>query len=162
VISSNSKGSTSQRNVPDVSLDSDPRSGYAIFYDGKWQVAGGTSCAAPLWAAFTALVNQNRQNQGKSLLGFPSPALYSLGQSGNYHYALHDIADGSTNFYYPAVANFDEATGWGSFQGDSLIQALSQDPLPKIPTPGSGLNPPPTTGSQDNSNPNLGPIETCN
>ena len=58
VVTTASKGSTTKRNVPDVSLNADPNSGYAIYYNGGWVVYGGTSCAAPLWSAFTALVNQ--------------------------------------------------------------------------------------------------------
>ncbi|CAK9252008.1 unnamed protein product [Sphagnum jensenii] len=42
-------GSTTMRNVPDVSLNADPSTGYAIYYNGAWSVYGGTSCAAPLW-----------------------------------------------------------------------------------------------------------------
>ena len=41
---------------------------------------GGTSCAAPLWAAFTALVNQQAAASGQAPVGFLNPALYSIGQ----------------------------------------------------------------------------------
>src|SRR5205823_3747531 len=58
LISPGSKGSTTKRNVLDVSLNADPNTGYAIYTRGAWFVYGGTSCAAPLWAAFTALVNE--------------------------------------------------------------------------------------------------------
>ncbi len=135
VISPDSKGSTTMRNVPDVSLNSDPQTGYAIYVDGKWHVAGGTSCAAPLWAALAALVNQNRQAQGLSPLGFPLPAIYAVARSNLYHSAMHNISDGSTNLYYPAVPGFNDATGWGSFQGDQLIHDLSQNPTPRVPQP---------------------------
>ena len=52
--------STTNRNVPDVALNADPDTGYSIYFDGQWQLYGGTSCAAPLWAAFTACINQQR------------------------------------------------------------------------------------------------------
>ncbi|MEO5969788.1 MAG: S53 family peptidase [Bdellovibrionia bacterium] len=120
-----SKGSTTNRNVPDVALNADPNTGYAIFFKGQWNVFGGTSCAAPLWAAFNALVNQNRTKLHLSVLGFPSPALYTLGQSSFYSTTFHDITDGSTNLWYPAVTGLDNATGWGSFYGEQLIQNLS-------------------------------------
>src|SRR5580700_776403 len=53
VISPASRGSTTMRNVPDVSLDADPQTGYLIYFNGSWLLFGGTSCSAPLWAAFT-------------------------------------------------------------------------------------------------------------
>ena len=100
VVSAASKGSTTQRNVPDVSLDSDPATGYAIYYGGSWQTYGGTSCAAPLWAAFTALVNQRRVANGSALLGFPNPAIYTIGKGTRYSSDFHDIADNSSNLKY--------------------------------------------------------------
>jgi hypothetical protein len=120
-----SKGSTAYRNVPDVSLNADPYNGYAVYYGGFWSMYGGTSCAAPLWSAFTALVNQNRTAAGSSLLGFANPALYSLAASRAYANDFHDIADSSTNDYYPAVAGYDDATGLGSFNGANLLADLS-------------------------------------
>ena len=120
-----SKGSATQRNVPDVSLDADPNTGYSIFYGGQWTIYGGTSCAAPLWAAFTSLVNQKRTAAGSSLLGFADPPIYSLAATSAYANDFHDIADGSNNEYYPAVTGYDDATGLGTFNGASLLAALS-------------------------------------
>jgi subtilase family serine protease len=126
-------GSTTMRNVPDVSLDADPSTGYAIYYGGQWVVYGGTSCAAPLWAGFTALVNQQRITNGKGSLGFPNGLLYQLGS--RYATDFHDIADGSTNMYYPAVTGYDDATGLGSFNGANLLQDLSNDAAIPIGSP---------------------------
>ena len=120
-----SKGSATYRNVPDVSLDADPNTGYSIYYGGGWTIYGGTSCAAPLWAAFTSLVNQKRVAAGSSLLGFANTPIYSLAATGAYAADFHDIADGSTNLYYPAVAGYDDATGLGTFSGASLLADLS-------------------------------------
>ncbi len=125
VISSSSKGSTKMRNVPDVSLNADPNTGYSIYADGSWTIYGGTSCSAPLWAAYSALVNQQRASKNLSPLGFPNPSLYQIGKSSSYNTDFHDIKDGSTNIYYPAVTGYDDATGWGSFIGSSLVQDLS-------------------------------------
>jgi kumamolisin len=121
-------GSISMRNVPDVSLDADPNTGYAIYCNGSWGVWGGTSAAAPLWAGFTALVNQQRQANGLGPLGFANPSLYRIGQTGSYGADFHDINDNSTNGHYPAVSGYDNATGWGSFNGDGLFQSLTEDP----------------------------------
>ena len=122
VVSAASHGSTTMRNVPDVALNADPSTGYAIFYGGRWQVYGGTSCAAPLWAAFTARVNQQRLANGGSPIGFLNPTLYQLGASGKSDF--HDIVTG-TNLFFPAVSGYDDATGWGSFNGSALLAALA-------------------------------------
>lgn len=139
------KGSTSMRMVPDVSLDANPQTGYAFFYQGQFGVVGGTSCAAPIWASFTAMVNQARLASGSSALGFADPALYQVGESTSYSADFHDVADGSTNLFYPAVSRFDLSTGWGSFNGANLLSALAgiAPPTP-TPTPSPGPTPVPT------------------
>lgn len=120
-----SKGSTTYRNVPDVSLDADPNTGYAVYFQGAWTIYGGTSCAAPLWAAFTSLVNQKRVAAGSGTLGFANTPLYNLAATSAYAGDFHDIADGSTNLYYPAVTGYDDATGLGTFNGANLLADLS-------------------------------------
>lgn len=135
--------SSTMRNVPDVSLDADPYTGYAIYYNNAWTIYGGTSCAAPLWSAFAALVNQQRQAAGETLLGFADPAIYQAGAA-NAAADFHDIADGSTNLYYAAVGGCDDATGWGSFNGANLLADLTAvtggpAPPPTVPQAPTGL-----------------------
>ncbi len=122
-------GSTTMRNVPDVALDADPETGYLFYFGGQWGVVGGTSCAAPLWAAFTALVNQQRANNGATSLGFPNPLLYQAASSSQYSSLFHDITVG-TNGYYPAVHGYDLATGLGTYIGTPLISYLAGSPSP--------------------------------
>lgn len=128
LANSKNQGSTAMRNVPDVSLNADPRAGYAIYVQGGWSIFGGTSCAAPIWAAFTALVNQQRAANGLSSLGFPNPYFYAIGRSSSYSSEFHDIQDGSNNLYYKATPGYDDATGWGTMNGQSLLNELSTDP----------------------------------
>jgi kumamolisin len=168
--SARSKISSTQRNVPDVALNADPKTGYAIYFNHRWIVAGGTSCAAPLWGGFFALVNQNRQSKGMKPIGFAAPALYGVGKSSQYLDDFHDIVDGSTNFYYPAMAGFDDATGWGSFRGDSLLSRLSVDPVSpnpqptptasttSTPVPITSATPPPPLAAQPTALPTTLPI----
>lgn len=148
-ISQSSLGSTQMRNVPDVALNSDPATGYAIYFQGRWVTFGGTSCASPLWAAYTALVNQKRAKSGLGRLGFASPIFYKIGQSNRYDLDFFDIADGSTNLKYPAVKGYDNATGWGSFKGDGLFDDLSTDAssavVDPLPSPLPSTQNPPTT-----------------
>ncbi len=95
-----SAASATMRNVPDVSLNADPDTGYSVYHMAKangWTVYGGTSCAAPLWAAFTARVNQQRAANGIPPLGFANPSIYQIATGARYGDDFHDIADGSTN-----------------------------------------------------------------
>ena len=117
--------SKTNRNVPDVSLDSDPYTGYSVYYNGAWWIYGGTSCAAPLWAAYTALVNQQRAAAGRASIGFFNGAIYSVAPGARYSTDFHDILDGSTNLYYPAIKGYDNSTGWGSFNGGNLLTDLA-------------------------------------
>ena len=120
------------RSVPDVALNADPNTGYSIYTAGQWNVYAGTSAAAPLWAGFTALVNQQRVAAGKGPIGFLNPVIYQIGASTSYTADFHDVTSGS-NLYYPAITGYDNATGWGSFIGDALLSTLV-----------SGLTPPPS------------------
>ena len=101
-VAASGQGSTARRNVPDVSLDANPNTGYSIYEGGAWAVYGGTSCAAPLWSGFAALVNQQRAANGLAPLGQANPALYPILAGARYKTDFHDVADGSTNLYYPA------------------------------------------------------------
>jgi kumamolisin len=116
--------SKTHRNVPDVSLNADPDTGYSIYYDGQWTIFGGTSCAAPLWAAFTARVNQNRVSNENPVLGFANPALYSIATGSSYAETFHDVITGN-NLYYQAKKGYDNASGWGSFDGEALFGSLT-------------------------------------
>jgi subtilase family serine protease len=116
-------GPGTQRMVPDVSADADPASGVAVYVAGSWTRAGGTSMAAPLWAAFTALYDQKALAAGKPALGFANPALYVVAKGPTAASALHDVTTGS-NGDYSASAGYDEVTGVGTPIGDGLATAL--------------------------------------
>ena len=58
------------RQVPDVSADGDPSTGFHILFSGREGQAGGTSASTPLWAATVALINQDLKNKGLREVGF--------------------------------------------------------------------------------------------
>ena len=122
-----------KRSVPDVALDSDPNTGYSLLIGGQWHVYGGTSAAAPLWASFAALVNQTRAAQGLAPAGFLNPAIYGIGANASYGSDFHDVTTGN-NLYYPAKTGYDNATGFGSFVGNALLNALAAPPGQAGPT----------------------------
>jgi subtilase family serine protease len=117
-----SGGSTKMRNIPDVALTADIQM-YLVCNNGQAIAVGGTSAAAPLWAGFIALANQQAAANAKPRVGFLNPLVYSIGKSGNYTSDFNDISRGSNG--YPAVTGYDLATGWGSPTGQHLIYDLT-------------------------------------
>ena len=134
-------GSTTMRNIPDVAMAADKV--WVYFGNGNGGAYGGTSCASPLWAAFTALVNQQAAVTGEPAVGFLNPTLYQIGSGPDYNLAFHDIttgdntSSGSASQYY-AAAGYDLCTGWGTPAGQYLINALA-DPEPLLILPGTGF-----------------------
>jgi subtilase family serine protease len=125
-------GSTVYRNFPDVALTADAVQ--VICNNGSSTIVGGTSCAAPLWAGFTALVNQQAMATSGTPVGFLNPALYSIAAGPNYASCFNDITTGdnignNTPGLYYAVTNYDLATGLGTPNGANLINALAPPPL---------------------------------
>lgn len=121
-----SQGSTTFRNFPDVVLTAD--NVYAVSDNGRAGNFGGTSSAAPLWAGFTALVNQQAASSGQGPVGFINPALYAIGKAGNYASDFHDITTGNNvtgrgNGRFSAVIGYELCTGWGT-PNRALILAL--------------------------------------
>jgi len=116
--------SKTYRNGPDVSANAN-----FTFYVCADQTTctaneyGGTSFAAPMWAGYLALVNQQAVANGNHTVGFINPSLYSIGLSSNYGTDFHDVTSGSNG--YSATTGYDLATGWGSPNGAGLIAALA-------------------------------------
>jgi kumamolisin len=101
------------RQVPDVSADADPTTGNRIVEDGKADVGGGTSLAAPIWAAFTAVIDQYLRAGHDPPVGFFNPILYHLANSTEPYPPFHDVTVGGNDFY-PATPGYDMSTGLGS------------------------------------------------
>ena len=108
------------RSVPDVSADADPNTGWAIYTEGAWAEYGGTSAAAPNWAAFTAIYDSEAKALSKPVLGFANASIYALAESSDYSSAFHDVTSGS-NGAYSAGTGYDEVTGWGSYNGANFL-----------------------------------------
>lgn len=151
--------SNGNREVPDISADADPASGYSVYCtvsasgcsSSGWIVVGGTSAAAPFWAGSSAIINEYLQKQGKSRMGFANPVLYGLANAQQQFAPFHDVTSG-TNLFYPATANYDEASGWGSPD----VYNIARDLAGGGPTPSPTISPTntPTT------TPTAGPTNT--
>jgi subtilase family serine protease len=117
------------RGVPDVSAEADPMTGAAIYMNGFWSLAGGTSASAPVWAAIAALGNQMAGHP----LGFINPSLYKIANTAGYAQDFHDITSGN-NYNaaahvkgYEAVPGWDPVTGLGTPDAAHLLPALITD-----------------------------------
>ena len=162
--------SNGNREVPDVSADADPATGYAVYCtvtaagcsSSGWIVVGGTSAAAPMWAGSTALINEYLQQQQKSRLGFANPTLYALTSANPQYAPFHDITSG-TNLYYPATTGYDEASGIGSPDIYNIARDVAAGVTPP-PSPSPTPNPSPTSTATpaptDTSTPTPAPTDT--
>ena len=114
------------REVPDVSADADPVTGYVTYWDGAWQGGeAGTSAAAPLWAASAALIDSSPycgEYGSTDATGTLSRALYTIADSNHYLSAFFDVERGSNAYapsgysgsLYPATRGYNMATGLGT------------------------------------------------
>ncbi|HET8978177.1 MAG TPA: protease pro-enzyme activation domain-containing protein [Solirubrobacteraceae bacterium] len=130
------------REVPDVAADADPTTGYLVYWNGNgeiadqprgWQGIGGTSAAAPLWAALVALADGSSACGGSSV-GFANPALYRTAGAA-YAAGFNDVTSGNNDFtgtnsgQYVAKPGYDPVTGLGTPNAAALVPALCADRL---------------------------------
>lgn len=115
------------REVPDVSLDAKPSSGYFVYYNSTWDEAGGTSFGAPIWGGMMALENQIRASRGENSVGFINPDIYRILNSNNYTIAFNDITKGY-NGYYSAGPGYSMVTGIGTPSVYNLLLILAKLP----------------------------------
>jgi subtilase family serine protease len=124
VINSSNGGSSVYRNGPDMSANAN-----FTFYVCADQTTctanelGGTSFAAPMWAGYFALVNQQLAANNLPAVGFPNPTIYAQNVTSSYATDFHDITSG-TSGSFSAVVGYDLVTGWGTPSGNGLINAL--------------------------------------
>ncbi len=125
------------REVPDVAADGDPTTGYTIYFNGSgdsigspqgWQAIGGTSGAAPVWAALMALADASPACSAGPV-GYALPALYRAAST-SYAADFNDVRSGDNDFTgtnggrFPAGLGYDEASGLGSPNAASLVASL--------------------------------------
>ncbi len=97
------------REVPDVSASA---YALAVYFDGQWGAVGGTSAAAPIWAAGLALVNQGLMKQLGKFTASPQ-LFYVVAQYTNRMEPYYDVTRGN-NLYYPSTSGWDYSSGLGT------------------------------------------------
>jgi kumamolisin len=117
------------RNVPDISLNADPETGYIIPYTsdvfgfGVEEFIGGTSFVAPQLNGLTALFDQGLGGR-IGLLNFALSDLVLSGEAyAGRHPPLRDITTGN-NWFYNGAPGYDQATGVGVPDVANLLRAL--------------------------------------
>ena len=128
-----SQCSQTYRNAPDVAAEANFDFYYCSDQSGCGTGLGGTSFAAPMWAGYMALVNQQAAANGEPTLGFINAEIYSIGLSSSYGTDFHDITSGSNGF--SATTGYDPATGWGSPNDAGLINSLTGQFFTLTPNP---------------------------
>ena len=116
------------RNVPDVSFNADPDTGYEIFYTSNrhgFEVEtfiGGTSFVSPQLNGVTALLSQNAGHR----LGLLNVQLYNLARVGltqGRHAVINTISTGD-NWFYKARDGYSPAVGLGTIDVFKLSEAM--------------------------------------
>lgn len=110
------------RNVPDVSADADPFSGYLVYDtpDGGWQAGyGGTSFVAPQMNGVSALLRQRAGGR----VGLWNPMLYRFARKARG--GVSDVAAGD-NWFYKGVRGYDPGSGVGSLDVDAFTRAVTR------------------------------------
>jgi kumamolisin len=121
-VTSHNDGGTDGRVVPDVAaLAGAP--GYSLVFDGQPTMNGGTSAAAPLWAALIARIAAQASRHQPQFL---TPLLYAEHRAGT---GFTDITRGHNaspqpGFGYDAQPGFDAVSGWGVPNGEALLALL--------------------------------------
>ncbi|CAK7213251.1 hypothetical protein SBRCBS47491_001738 [Sporothrix bragantina] len=129
------------RGFPDVSAHS-VSPDYQIVYAGVPGPSGGTSAAAPVWAAIVALLNDARLRKGLPTLGWLNPLLYAFGpqvltditagqaigcngqntQSGKPEPAGAGVIPGA---FWNATTGWDPVTGYGTPNFEKLLALVT-------------------------------------
>lgn len=121
------------RQVPDVSALADIDNGFLVDYQtlsgghADLYSVGGTSLAAPIWAALIADANASKECAANGPVGYLNPALHAL--EGNSSVFI-DVTSGTNDMVgsgkYSAASGYDLASGLGVPRGKEMISALCQ------------------------------------
>jgi kumamolisin len=105
----NSYSGGNHRQIPDISAAAYD---LAVYFQGQWGAVGGTSAAAPIWAAGLALVNEGLLQQVGKFMASPD-LFYMVADNASGLHPYYDVTRGN-NLYYPATPGWDYASGLGT------------------------------------------------
>lgn len=115
----NWQSGSNHRQIPDVAAVA---YNLAVYFQGQWGAVGGTSAAAPIWAAGMELVNQGLIAQRHQFTADPQ-LFYSVARGAGGQQAYFDVTQGN-NLYYQAGPGWDYTTGLGTPNLANFYQVL--------------------------------------
>lgn len=123
--------STSYRTTPDVAFYADVYPGFTLndsVDPAGWKGTGGTSGAAPFFASSMALVLQVAE-ENDITLDLTNRMIYKLANDSDvYDKVFQDVVIGNNDIFNvgccTAKKGYDMASGWGSLNISSLVDAL--------------------------------------
>ncbi|MCL1632887.1 S53 family peptidase [Sporolactobacillus sp. CPB3-1] len=130
-------GHATGRNMPDVSLNADPYTGYKVYLsdpdtpgsNAGFITLGGTSVVSPQLAGLTALMNSSQNDR----IGFWNSQIYRFAKQKNspFH-PLNTTGAENTNLFYTGTEGtiYNQGTGLGTIDVASLADQF-QNPFSK-------------------------------
>ncbi len=120
------------RNLPDISFNADPDTGYVVYYTssaggfGVQSFYGGTSFVAPQLNGVSALLGQDLRRR----VGFLNPSLYGLAENGRAyagpHAPFNPISFGD-NWFYHGSHSYNLGAGLGTLNVANFAEALHDE-----------------------------------
>jgi kumamolisin len=96
-----------------------------VYFNGQWGAVGGTSAAAPIWAAGVALVNEGLIAQIQKFAYSAKMFYMAAGRNQGLH-PYYDVVRGD-NLYYPATPGWDFSTGLGTPNLADFFEVICRD-----------------------------------
>ncbi|MEP7186025.1 MAG: S53 family peptidase [Rhodanobacter sp.] len=105
------------RNVPDISLNADPETGYLLVFQGGLYSSGGTSFVSPQLNGITALLRQSTGHR----IGLWNPHIYLLQNLFGYgrFSAFNKVTTGD-NWFYAGEPRYNPGAGIGTLNVANL------------------------------------------
>ena len=104
-------GNFKGRNLPDISLNADPETGYLLVFQGGLYSSGGTSFVAPQLNGITALLRQSTGHR----IGLWNPHMYLLQNLFGYgKWSAFNRISAGNNWFYAGNGHYNPGAGIGT------------------------------------------------
>jgi len=104
-------GNFKGRNLPDISLNADPETGYLLVFQGGLYSSGGTSFVAPQLNGITALLRQSTGHR----IGLWNPHMYLLQNLFGYgKWSAFNRISAGDNWFYAGNGRYNPGAGIGT------------------------------------------------
>jgi kumamolisin len=109
------------RNVPDISLNADPETGYLIFTAGNFASSGGTSFVSPQLNGISALLRQSTGHR----IGLWNPHIYRMQSIFGYgKLSAFNSVNAGNNWFYQGTPRYNPGAGIGTLNVANLDQFM--------------------------------------